>query len=88
MPIIVRDTAQDYHWHIEDVALSKVANVEKKMPPEFISADGFHITDAARRYLTPLIQGEAYPPYIDGLPRYIKLKNQRVSKQLAPFSPK
>jgi len=88
MPIIVRDTAQDYHWHIEDVALSKVANVEKKMPPEFISANGFHITDAARRYLTPLIQGEAYPPYIDGLPRYIKLKNQRVSKQLAPFSPK
>lgn len=88
MPIIVRDSDQEYAWHIEDVALSKVANVEKKMPASFITEDGFNITDAARTYLAPLIQGEAYPPYINGVPDYIELNNHRVTKKLSPFKPK
>lgn len=88
MPIIVREAGPHYAWHIEDVALSKVANVEKKMPKEFISADGFHITDAARAYLSPLIQGEAYPPYENGIPQYVQLQNQRVEKKLPPFAAK
>lgn len=88
MPIIVRNAGEEYSWHIEDAALSEVANVEKKMPQEFISDDGLHITEAARSYLAPLIQGEAYPPYEGGIPNYVQLKNQPVEKKLPPFNPK
>lgn len=83
MPVIVRDNDAPYQWHIEDVALSEVANIEKKMPRDFISEDGFGITDACRRYLSALIGGEAYPPYHNGLPRYVRLKNIAVPKKLA-----
>ena len=63
--------------------LSDVANTEKMLPREFISADGFGITAKARTYLVPLIKGEAPPPYRDGLPRYVRLKNVAVPKKLA-----
>lgn len=82
MPIVVRDSSNPYHWHLEDVALSKVANVEKKLPREFISEDGYGITPACREYLAPLIAGEAYPPYENGLPQYIQLPLQTIAKKL------
>ncbi len=82
MPIIVRDSNEPYHWSISDVSLAKVANVEIKMPRDYITADGFGITAACRQYLSPLIQGEDYPPYQHGLPHYIQLKNQLVAKKL------
>ena len=78
MPAIIPESASPYRWHIGEAALSDVANVEKKMPRDFISADGFHITDKCRAYLAPLIQGEDYPPYRNGLPVYVTLKNQAV----------
>ena len=65
--------------------LKDVANVERKMPPDFISADGFHITDKCRAYLAPLIEGEDYPPYRHGLPDYVQLQNIAVPKQLGEF---
>lgn len=83
MPVIVRDNDQPYQWHIEDVALADVANIEKKMPRDFIAPDGFGITEKCHTYLRPLIEGEAYPPYHHGLPRYVRLKNVAVSKKLA-----
>ena len=83
MPIIVRISDEPYRWEIGETALSTVANVERKMPREFISADGFGITAACRRYLQPLIQGEDYPPYANGLPSYVRLKNLAVPKKLA-----
>ncbi len=86
MPIIVRDNNAPYQWHIEDVPLSKIANQEKTLPKNFIRSDGFGITEACRNYLLPLIQGEAYPPYQDGIPSYVTLKNRCISKKLAPFS--
>jgi len=55
------------------------------MPPSYISADGFGITEQARRYLAPLIVGEAYPPYRNGMPRYVRLKNELITQKLAPF---
>ncbi len=82
MPIIVREQDEPYQWSIGHVALEKVANQEKAMPAEYISEDGMGITDACRRYLAPLIQGEAYPSYINGLPDYVRLKNQLVAKKL------
>lgn len=82
MPIVVRDSSNPYRWHLEDVALSKVANVEKKLPREFISEDGYGITPACREYLAPLIAGEAYPPYENGLPQYIQLPLQTIPKKL------
>jgi 6-phosphofructokinase 1 len=83
MPAIVRTSSRPYRWKIEMAPLADVANREKMMPREFISEDGFGITDACRRYLTPLINGEAYPPYKDGLPDYALLKNVAVKKRLA-----
>ena len=82
MPIIVRTSDEPYRWEVGTAKLEDVANVEKKMPREFISDDGFHITDACRRYLRPLIQGEDYPPYENGLPVYVRLRNQAVPKKL------
>lgn len=82
MPVIVREQDEPYHWSIGKVALADVANQEKAMPAEYIAEDGMGITDACRRYLAPLIQGEAYPSYVNGLPDYVRLKNQLVEKKL------
>jgi len=86
MPVIVRTSDSPYRWKIEAAALDKIANREKKLPSSFMTRDGFGITAAARRYLSPLIRGEAPPPYgKDGLPEYVALKNTAVRKRLAPF---
>lgn len=82
MPAIRRLSDVPYRWDIVEAPLSEVANQEKLLPVEFITADGFGITEAARRYLAPLIVGEAYPPYKDGLPDYVKLQNASVPKEL------
>ena len=82
MPTIVRLGNRPYRWEIGTAPLSKVANVEKKMPRQFISRDGYGITAQCRDYLAPLIGGEAYPPYRDGLPDYVRLNNKRVPKRL------
>jgi 6-phosphofructokinase 1 len=81
MPCIQRISDKPYRWKIGVAQLDAVANHEKKMPRSFISADGFHITAACRRYLAPLIRGEAPPPYRDGLPDYVRLKNIAVPKR-------
>lgn len=65
--------------------LSSVANVEKMMPADFITEDGFGISPACREYLAPLIEGEDYPPYKNGLPDYVRLKNVAVAKKLGEF---
>lgn len=83
MPAINRVSNNPYQWEIISAPLSEVANVEKFMPNEFISSDGFGITQACRDYLLPLIQGEEYPPYYNGLPDYVQLKNSLVEKKLA-----
>ena len=83
MPVIVRTSDAPYKWKIEAAPLTKVANHEKKMPNSFIRKDGYGITAAARRYLAPLIRGEAYPPYgRNGIPAYVELKNVAVRKKL------
>lgn len=86
MPVIKRLSDKPFKWTIAEARLSRVANREKMMPKRFISKDGFGITPSARRYLEPLIRGEAYPPYgRDGLPVYVRLKRQLVDKKLPPF---
>ncbi len=82
MPVIVRISDDPFQWEVGTAKLEDVANVEKKMPPEYISDDGFGITEACRRYLRPLIQGEDYPPYKNGLPDYVTLRNVSVPKKL------
>ncbi len=82
MPTIVRKSAKPYRWTIGHVPLSEVANKEKKVPRNFITDDGFGITEPCRRYLLPLIGGEAYPPYKDGLPDYVRIKGAPVKKKL------
>jgi 6-phosphofructokinase 1 len=82
MPTIVRESDEPYRWSLGHVELSRVANREKKMPRSFISRDGFAITPTCRRYLQPLVLGEDYPPYRDGLPDYVVLKNARVPRRL------
>ncbi|WP_166209215.1 6-phosphofructokinase [Cognatiluteimonas telluris] len=86
MPVIVRTSNAPYRWKVGAAPLARIANQEKKMPANFIRKDGFGITAAARRYLEPLIRGEAYPDYgRDGLPRYVALKNALVRPRLSPW---
>jgi 6-phosphofructokinase 1 len=85
MPTIVRVSDSPYRWKIGEAPLSRVANVERKMPRSYISADGFGITARGKRYLAPLIAGEDYPPYRNGLPDYVRLNNRLVRRKLPPF---
>lgn len=85
MPYIKRTSNQPYTWEIDFTELTNVANQEKFMPHEFISEDGFHITDLCREYILPLIEGEDFPPFEHGLPKYVQLAKHKVVKQLAEF---
>ena len=85
MPTVDRVSNKPFKWKVGMAPLSKVANVEKMMPTNFITKDGFGITKACRTYLEPLIKGEDYPPYKDGLPKYVRLKNVGVPKKLKKF---
>jgi len=80
MPTIVRTSDDPYRWEIGEAQLSDVANIEKSLPRDYITEDGFAITEKARRYLQPLIYGEDYPPYVNGLPQYARLKKVAVKK--------
>jgi ATP-dependent phosphofructokinase / diphosphate-dependent phosphofructokinase len=82
MPAIRRISESPYRWEIIEAPLSAVANQEKLLPPEFISTDSFGITEAARRYLAPLIVGESFPPFKNGLPDYVRLQNIAALKKL------
>ena len=82
MPCIVRGKGKRYSWSIGEAPLQDVANREKKMPRNYITRDGFNITEAARDYLAPLIVGEAYPQYRKGMPQYVQLKNVPVPRKL------
>ena len=86
MPTIERVSDAPYRWRIGSAPLDAVANTEKKMPRDFISPDGYGITEACRRYLLPLIEGEDYPAYRGGLPVYATLQNRLVERKLAPFA--
>jgi 6-phosphofructokinase 1 len=82
MPTIVRKSSKPYRWEIGHVPLSEVANKEKKLPRDYITPDGFGITPACREYLAPLVAGEAYPPYRNGLPHYVRIKGVAVPRKL------
>ncbi len=85
MPTIERVSDTPYKYRIGMAPLAKVANVEKFMPRNFITPDGFGITPACKRYLRPLIQGEDPPKFRNGLPVYATLKNTAVAKKLPAF---
>ncbi|MEO1581193.1 MAG: 6-phosphofructokinase [Pseudomonadota bacterium] len=82
MPVIKRTSDKPYRWKIDKAPLSRVANKEKHVPRSYITKDGFGITARARRYLEPLIRGEDFPPFKNGLPAYVTLKNHPVRKRL------
>ena len=83
----MRKSSTPYRWSIGEAPLEKIANQEKKVPRNYITADGFGITAACRRYLSPLIGGEDYPPYKDGLPVYAELRKIAVRRRLKqPFA--
>jgi 6-phosphofructokinase 1 len=85
MPTIKRVSSNPYKWEVGEAKLADVANVEKMMPRDYISEDGFGISAAGREYLTPLIQGEDYPPYENGMPKYVTLKNIGIARKLETF---
>jgi 6-phosphofructokinase 1 len=83
MPVIARTSDAPYRWKVEAAPLERIANREKKMPAGYIRRDGYGITAAARRYLEPLVRGEAYPPYgADGLPRYAEPLHRMAPRRL------
>jgi len=87
MPVIKRTSSTPFKWKIEAAPITKIANIEKKLPTNYISKDGFHITAAARNYFEPLIRGEAAPPYDakTGLPKYARLKRVLLKKKLPKY---
>lgn len=85
MPTVDRISNKPFKWKVGSAPLSKVANVEKMMPKNFITADGYGITNKCREYLEPLIRGEDYPPYKNGMPSYVRLKKVAVAKKLKKF---
>ncbi|MBU1191485.1 MAG: 6-phosphofructokinase [Gammaproteobacteria bacterium] len=85
MPTVERTSNKPFKWKVGMAPLSKVANVEKMMPANFITKDGFGITAKCREYMEPLIKGEDYPPYKNGMPQYVRLKNIGVPKKLGKF---
>jgi 6-phosphofructokinase len=74
MVTIERLSDTPYRWRVGTVPVAEVAGKERKLPREYITEDGYYVTDAARRYLQPLIEGEDYPPYINGIPAYAHLR--------------
>jgi len=86
MPTIVRTNNKPYKWEIGQAPLAEVANIEEKMPTDYISGDGFFITEKCHEYLAPLIQGEDYPTYTNGIPDYVQLKRHKVEKKLPEFT--
>ena len=80
--LVFSGKGKKYTWHIIEAKLSDVANVEKLMPRKYITRDGFHITDEARDYFAPLIHGEDYPRYKNGIPQYVRLKKHLEKKKL------
>lgn len=87
MPTILRTSETPYQWQIGEACLSDIANVEKFMPRDYITPDGFGISALGRQYLAPLIQGEDFPPYKEGMPQYVRLQHTLVSKKLPDFQP-
>ena len=85
LPVIIRTSSKPYRWKIGEAPLATVADKEKFLPRAFITKDGFGITQACKDYISPLIQGEDYPIYKDGLPLYVKLKNKSLPKKLRAF---
>ena len=85
MPIIVRTNSDPYTWEIKTANLNEVANKEKLLPKNFINNEGFGITNACKQYLVPLIQGEDYPPYKNGVPQYVKLEKHLITKKLPDY---
>lgn len=87
MPIIVRGKGKKYSWKIGEAKLADVANLEKMMPRDYITRDGFHITEKAKNYFSPLIEGEDYPTYKNGIPQYARLKKVLEKKKLKKWKP-
>ena len=86
MPAIVRTSNRPYRWKVGTAPLAEVANQEHKMPRDYITDEGFGVTAKGRAYLAPLIQGEDYPPYDNGLPAYVRLKNVALRRKLPAWS--
>jgi ATP-dependent phosphofructokinase / diphosphate-dependent phosphofructokinase len=85
MPIIVRTNNNPYTWEIKTANLKDVANQEKYLPKNFINPEGFGITQECKEYLLPLIHGEEYPPYNNGIPNYIELQKHLLPKKLIKY---
>ncbi|HSM26530.1 MAG TPA: diphosphate--fructose-6-phosphate 1-phosphotransferase, partial [Thioalkalivibrio sp.] len=85
MPVIQREASVPYRWSIGRVPLERVANIERGMPRDFISPDGYGITQACRDYLRPLIEGEDYPPFENGLPCYPRIRGVLLPKRCGAF---
>jgi len=85
MPVIKRLNTKKYKWKIEPAKLTKIANLEKKMPKSFITKNGFSITKKGVEYLQPLIEGEAAIQFKNGLPQLRELKLELVKKKLSSW---
>ena len=73
MPVIKRVSNDPYRWEIAEGDLSEIANQEKLVPDNYIAENKFRINSSGIAYLKPLIQGESFPDFFSGLPKYEQL---------------
>ena len=85
MVTILRESDAPYRWTLGHTDAANIANREKKLPGDYIREDGLHITEGFRTYCKPLIQGEDYPPYAEGLPVYRRLEKHFLAPKLAAY---
>ena len=74
MVIMIRTSDDPYHIIAESCDISRIANIEKKIPRSWLNGDGTGVTKEFVTYCKPLIQGEINPVMVDGLPRHLYLK--------------
>ena len=75
--IILKRISDDPYLCVTDLYdVHKIANVEKKVPREWINEAGDYVTPEFVNYVRPLIQAELTPMMVDGLPRHLRLEDK------------
>ena len=86
LTIIRVNNKSKFQWKVSHTPLDNVANQEKMLPRNFIKSNGYEISKSCRSYITDLTQGEDYPSYANGFPRYANLNCKTIKKKLKKFN--
>ena len=81
---LVRESDEPYRWTTGLQPLGDIANLERLIPRDWITEDGWLPNEKFITYARPLIQGELHLPSINGLPVFARLIKVKIEKKLPP----